>query len=253
MGLCPGRMGEQHSKSATSPQTPKKQMKGEALQNNLPRPAGMGVGGWGNDGRGVPFYWLTFYWLRRSQKAVYNCSGTESANNRQHIYLDYMQKWGTLMPDMLVKLYDLPPAPSTEALQAEGIDIRRAMAPAKHATVEWVRSKFKDGWASECDVAFSRQPISCFIAVKDNKIIGFACHEATCKGFFGPTGVDEAWRERGIGTHLLFACLQDMRNAGYAYAVIGSAGPADFYRKVVGAAPIEGSSPGIYKDMLRNT
>lgn len=154
------------------------------------------------------------------------------------------------MPDMLVKLYDLPKAPSMEKLEAEGIDILRAMAPNKHMVVEWVREKFGDGWASECDVAFAAQPIGCFVAVKDRKIIGFACHDATNKDFFGPTGVDTDWRGRSIGTHLLFACLQSMREAGYAYAIIGGAGPTEFYAKTVGAVPIEGSSPGIYRGML---
>lgn len=154
------------------------------------------------------------------------------------------------MPDMIVRLYDLPPAPSREKLDAEGISIRRAMVPDMTAVVEWVREKFGNGWASECTVAFSRQPVSCYVAVQDRKVIGFACHEATCRGFFGPTGVDDAWRGRGIGTHLLFACLQAMHDMGYAYAVIGGAGPVDFYAKTVGALPIEGSVPGIYQNMI---
>jgi GNAT superfamily N-acetyltransferase len=154
------------------------------------------------------------------------------------------------MPDMLVKLYDLPSAPPADKLAAEGIDIRRAMAPDKVAVVDWVRAHFGDNWAGECDVAFSRQPVSCFVAVQDYQVIGFACHEATCLDFFGPTGVDETYRGRGIGTHLLFACLMDMRARGYAYAVIGGAGPVDFYAKTVGAVPIEGSVPGIYGEML---
>ena len=38
---------------------------------------------------------------------------------------------------------------------------------------------------------------------------------------------------------------------GYAYAIIGGVGPAAFYASAVGAIPIEGSSPGIYRDPLR--
>lgn len=156
------------------------------------------------------------------------------------------------MPDMLVKLYDLPKAPSMEKLDAEGISIRRAMAPDKHIVVDWVRCTFGDGWASECDVSFSIKPIGCFVAVKDGEVIGFACHDATNLDFFGPTGVLESMRGRGIGAQLLFACLESMRDRGYAYAIIGGAGPADFYAKAAGAIPIEGSVPGIYRDRIRH-
>jgi hypothetical protein len=41
-----------------------------------------------------------------------------------------------------------------------------------------------------------------------------------------------------------------MRQAGYGYAIIGGVGPADFYVKTVGATPIEGSEPGIYRGLL---
>ena len=41
-----------------------------------------------------------------------------------------------------------------------------------------------------------------------------------------------------------------MKERGYAYAIIGSAGPKDFYRKAVGAIGIEGSIPGAYRNMV---
>ncbi len=137
-----------------------------------------------------------------------------------------------------------------EALRQERIDIRRALAPDKHTVAAWVRETFSDRWASETEVAFTRQPVSCFIAVKDARIAGFACHDATCRNFFGPTGVDPSARKKGIGTALLFACLEDMRHQGFGYAIIGGVGPADYYAKAVGAVPIEGSDPGIYRGLL---
>ena len=30
----------------------------------------------------------------------------------------------------------------------------------------------------------------CFIATENGKLIGFACYDATAKGFFGPIGID---------------------------------------------------------------
>lgn len=156
------------------------------------------------------------------------------------------------MPDMLVKLYTLPPLePALEEQRAHGIVIRRALAPEKHVVLPWVREHFSAGWASETDVSFSHQPVNCFLAVKDNQLLGFACHDTACKNFFGPTGVDEAARGKGTGKALLLVCLHTMRANGYGYAIIGAAGPVEFYEKAVGAVVIPGSVPGMYADILR--
>jgi len=159
------------------------------------------------------------------------------------------------MSDMLVRLYDLPPiAPILEKQKKEGIIIHRAIAPEKHIVVDWVLKNFGEGWASECDVSFSNHPVSCYIAIKDKQIIGFACYEATCKDFFGPTGVKEEHRGKKIGEALLLSCLNSMYEQGYAYAIIGGGAwgtVKDFYAKTVGAIEIENSSPGIYNNLLR--
>jgi hypothetical protein len=84
-------------------------------------------------------------------------------------------------------------------------------------------------------------------------MLGFACHDATMKGFFGPTGVDEAQCGKGIGEARWIATLKGMREGGYAYGVIGGAGPVEFYRMRLDALPIPGSESGIYAGMLRTT
>lgn len=156
------------------------------------------------------------------------------------------------MPDMLVKLYELPPLELLlEEQLGAGVDIRRAMAAEKHLVVDWVRTKFSEYWGSECEVSFSNQPVSCYIAVREGELLGFAVYDVTSKGFFGPTGVLEATRGGGIGKVLLIAALHAMRNEGYGYGIIGGVGPADFYAKAVGALMIEDSTPGVYRGMLR--
>ncbi len=157
------------------------------------------------------------------------------------------------MPDMLVKLYDLPKVETVcRELKKQNIIIRSARAYEKHAVVDWVNEFFGSTWASECDVAFSQQPVACYIATEAGKIIGFACYNSTCKGFFGPTGVLEQKRGLGIGKALLIASLQAMYTNGYAYGIIGAVGPSDFYAKTVGATLIAGSTPGIYQDLLKD-
>jgi GNAT superfamily N-acetyltransferase len=154
---------------------------------------------------------------------------------------------------MLVRLYDIPePSARIAGLHQAGIDLRRAIAPERHVVVSWVREQFGEGWASECEVSFARLPISCFRAQRGQDVLGFACYDATAKAFFGPTGVLESERNKGIGTALLLMALQAMAADGYAYAIIGAAGPAEFYANTVGAVPIEGSTPGIYAGMLRS-
>lgn len=157
------------------------------------------------------------------------------------------------MADMLVKLYELPDVmPLIAQQQAAGVDIRRAIAPEKHIVVNWVRETFQQYWANECDVSFANQPVSCFVAVADERPIGFACYDATYKNFFGPTGVLESYRGRGIGQVLLVVTLHAMAAQGYAYAIIGSVGPTEFYTRTVGATLIPDSTPGIYRGRLRD-
>lgn len=156
------------------------------------------------------------------------------------------------MSDMLVKLYTLPPlAPYVESLQAAGVMIRHAMAYEKSQVTAWVQRTFSAGWASECAMAFQQHPIACFLAVEQQRIIGFACYECTCKNFFGPIGVTAAARGRGIGAALLLACLHALASCGYAYAIIGDAANAAFYTHTVGAIPIADSTPGIYPPWLQ--
>ena len=155
------------------------------------------------------------------------------------------------MADMLVRLYALPELqPRLAALRGQGVVVRLAMPYEKVQVLDWVRTRFGDGWAGECDVAIGNRPRSCYLAVRDGAIAGFACHDATCRNFFGPMGVAEEMRGRGVGAALLLACLHAMAAAGYAYAIIGGVGNGEIYRKVAGATVIEGSSPGIYGDRL---
>jgi len=150
------------------------------------------------------------------------------------------------MPDMLVKLYDLPPLePALEAAARQGCMIRRALSLHKPATLAWVQLAFSS-WFAEVEAAFARLPETCFIAQREQTIVGFACYDATCPNFFGPTAVAENERGHGIGRALLLAALHAQKAQGYAYAIIGGVGPAAYYTKAVGAVLIEGSSPGIY-------
>ncbi len=155
------------------------------------------------------------------------------------------------MIDMIVNLLELPDSSELYTkIDEQGIILRRARAYERHIVAGWVGEHFSPKWVSEVKVAMSRQPVTCFIATKDKKILGFACVETTAKGFYGPTGVSEQARGTGIGKALLFKAMEALRDSGYVYGVIGGVGPREFYEKTIDAKEIPNSDPGVYTDIL---
>lgn len=154
--------------------------------------------------------------------------------------------------DMLVRLYSLGDIEKFERrISSQGIKIRRAMAHERDAVVDWVQENFEKerrAWGGEAAVAFSGTPSRCYIAVKDGAILGFACHDVTAKGFFGPLGVSEYARGNGVGAALLCVSMRSMAAEGYGYSIIGGVAEAGrgFYQNVVGATEIAASTPGVY-------
>lgn len=156
------------------------------------------------------------------------------------------------MSDMLVKLYDLETlAEPLKSLKDKEVTIRRAIPPEKNYILKWIGENFSEAWVSEADIAMSAAPSKIFIAVKEEELLGFACYDTTAKGFFGPTGVGENARKKGIGTALLLKSLKALKEDGYAYAIIGGAGPVEYYKKTCQAQIIENSEESIYQGMLK--
>ena len=152
------------------------------------------------------------------------------------------------MPDLLINLLKLP---SLNQLHDAAVNIRRAQPFEITPVREFIEKNFSIGWADEISVGFANKPVSVFIATRDGRVVGFAGYECTRKCFFGPTGVVENERGRGIGKALLIAALWGLRELGYVYGIIGGAGPVEFYREAVGAILIPDSEPGIYTDLLK--
>lgn len=156
------------------------------------------------------------------------------------------------MPDMLVNLLRLPPVePALAELRGAGLSVRRARPWELTAVREFVAREFGRAWADEISAGLTRQPVTVFVALRDGRLVGFAGYECTRRNFFGPTGVVEGERGRGVGRALLLAALRGLRELGYAYAIVGGVGPAEFYERAVGARLIPDSSPGVYADPLR--
>lgn len=154
--------------------------------------------------------------------------------------------------DLLVNLYSRRLAELAQRVEGVAATIRLALPPELHFVQNWAREHFSEYWVSELTAAMAHQPTGCLIAIVEGEIVGFACYDATARGFFGPTGVAESQRGKGIGAALLYHTLVAMKAQGYAYAVIGGVGPVDFYANAVGAVPIAADAgEDIYQGLLR--
>ena len=154
--------------------------------------------------------------------------------------------------DMLVNLMRLPQMPEIP----EGIKIKRAIIVDREAILRFVSESFpaSPAWVSEVEKALFQNPGTCFIAVKEKEVVGFACYDTTALDYFGPTGVKKDVRGKGIGGILLIKTLYAMREAGYTYAIIGAVSDAaEFYKKLLGAEFIEGADleHSAYANMIR--
>ena len=105
--------------------------------------------------------------------------------------------------------------------------------------LDFIEREFGAIWRFEAAKAFDADPPTIFIEEVDGEIAGFAAHDVNNRGlgFFGPTGVKESMRGRGIGCRLLLASLADLRRLGYQRAVIPWTDALAFYAKCCGAQP----------------
>ena len=151
------------------------------------------------------------------------------------------------MSDLLVRLYDLP---NNDTRLPEGIVVRRALAPERRVVIGWVERAFHSGWASECELAFSSSSgcnRDCNEGRSGHRVCLLRRHR---QGVLRPDRRGGGERGQGIGEALLMATLHGMREAGYAYAIIGWAGPFDFYRRRTNAIEIPDSTPGADRGLL---
>lgn len=98
--------------------------------------------------------------------------------------------------------------------------------------LEFIDREFGPVWRFEAS-----RGATIFYVADGEEIAGFSTHEANNRGlgFFGPTGVAQSFRGRGIGGYLLRASLADLRRLGYSRAVIQWTDALEFYRKGCGA------------------
>ncbi len=146
------------------------------------------------------------------------------------------------LPDMIVRLKHLPDTgPIERGLAKEGYVVERATLAHRPELATFIEKHFSERWALQTAATFSRQPVSLFVALSGKEIVGFAAYDCSYRSYFGPTGVREDLRGKGVGAALLLRTLEDMATQAYKWAIIGEVDPVAFYQKVCGAVVIPGS------------
>ncbi|EJS75457.1 N-acetyltransferase [Bacillus cereus] len=113
--------------------------------------------------------------------------------------------------------------------------IRRASSSDFERLSSFVKDEFGERWLHSIDYGFRtyEENLPIYIAEQEEVIVGFACYDVVRgkKGLFGPMGTAKQNRVRGVGKELLHHCLYNMKQDGYEYAIIGQAGPIEFYER----------------------
>lgn len=114
-------------------------------------------------------------------------------------------------------------------------NVRRARSLDFEKLAHFVKCEFGERWLQSIDYAFRtyKEKLPIYIAQQEGTIVGFACYDVVRgkKGLFGPMGTAKQNRVKGVGKELLHHCLYNMKQDGYEYAIIGQAGPIEFYER----------------------
>ncbi|MGD6892865.1 GNAT family N-acetyltransferase [Bacillus mobilis] len=123
--------------------------------------------------------------------------------------------------------------------------VRKANVSDFEQLASFVNEEFGERWLHSIEYGFRtyKENLPIYIAEKEEVIVGFACYDVVRgkKGLFGPMGTAKQNRVKGVGKQLLHRCLHSMKQDGYEYAIIGKAGPIEFYERTCDARliPIE--------------
>lgn len=142
---------------------------------------------------------------------------------------------GTTSRDMITHLgnYSFPNINLQIVRKVKNNDLNRL--------VKFVEYNFSYEWSQTIKDGFLLSEPSIYIATDtEEEIVGFAAFDVyqNKKCYFAPMGVSMSNRINGVGYSLLHHCLKDMKDIGYEYAIIGGAGPIEFYEKACNAVVI---------------
>jgi len=115
---------------------------------------------------------------------------------------------------------------------------RKARLEEKGELVSWVRDVFSPFWAYEVSCGLRKSGTSVWLAEHEGEIVGFAAYSVLEPDWFGPIGVDQKERGKGIGTVLLYKALNSLRLDGHRLVTIPWTELLFFYSQLPGIIAI---------------
>lgn len=125
-----------------------------------------------------------------------------------------------------------------EEIRSGGVNLRLAEPGEKGRVEDFVRAKSGFNWSYEAARAVGPRGSGVWLAEEGGEIIAFSVFGSLEHHWFGPIGVDEARRKRGLGTVLLFKTLNTMVDLGIPRAIVPWTGHLFFYSQVPGIVGI---------------
>lgn len=145
--------------------------------------------------------------------------------------------------------FGLPAQARASATPVDGVEILSGVA-ADERTLAWIDDEFGGSWSSEaqagCNVVAARAGVPVGFATYDPHGLQFRWLRGLARdpsvGVFGPLGVAQSERGKGLGRVLLRRALEELRDRGYARALIAAVGGEAlprFYADAAGARVAE--------------
>jgi GNAT superfamily N-acetyltransferase len=121
-------------------------------------------------------------------------------------------------------------------LREQDIHIKRLDIEDETELMKLIKSEW-ELWEYELQMSVKSDPPAVYVAKTSNGIKAFSAWDGNNKGtgWFGPMGTHPDLRGKGVGSVLLFRCLQDMKMRGYESSTIPWVGPVSFYSHFAGA------------------
>jgi len=101
----------------------------------------------------------------------------------------------------------------------------------REGVIDWIHSNFGPLYSHEASEAFRHDIPSLWLAYKGDEIVGFSSYGTSELNWFGPIGVIESERRKGVGSVLLYKALMGMKEEGRRIALI-SCHPHLFFSQI---------------------